>query len=163
MATSVVKSTEAQLARYSRQLCRRKGRGPEAGDLLHSCTRKSKMIKRNGLTNVVPAAISLILIVGLLTPVVPAAADSKSKVTTKVTKGLSEDQRIVHVLNRLGFGPRPGDVERVKRIGLDKYIDQQLHPERVDDSAIEARLANFPSLRMSTAEVQDKYPTPQLL
>src|SRR5262249_41903932 len=74
-----------------------------------------------------------------------------------------EDQKIIHLLNRIGFGPRPGDVDRVKRMGVDKYIDLQLHPERIDDSAIESRLANFPSLRMSLADVQEKYPAPNVL
>ena len=46
---------------------------------------------------------------------------------------LTEEQKIVHVLNRLGFGPRPGDVERVRQLGLDKYIAQQLHPATIKD------------------------------
>jgi uncharacterized protein (DUF1800 family) len=93
----------------------------------------------------------------------PAAADSLPGNANRTAKGLSVDQKIIHVLNRLGFGPRPGDVERVKRIGLDNYIDQQLYPERIADSSMDARLANFPSLKMTIAEVQDKYPAPQLL
>src|SRR5262249_10053329 len=124
MATSVVKTNEAQVI-CSRPAIAGEGRGTRKGDLRqHSLTRKSKMNKRYGLSHKVPAAISLVLVVGLLVPTIPAAADSRSK----TTKGLTEDQRIVHVLNRLGYGPRAGDVERVKRIGLDKYIDQQLHP-----------------------------------
>src|SRR5207237_2664664 len=59
---------------------------------------------------------------------------------------------------------RPGDVERVKAMGLDKYIDQQLSPEKIDDSATEARLQNLETLRMTTAELYGKYPEPgQLL
>src|SRR2546421_980492 len=85
------------------------------------------------------------------------------KSPTKAGK-LSEDQRILHVLNRLGFGARPGDVERVKAMGLDKYIEQQLSPEKIDDSATEARLQNLETLRMTTAELYGKYPEPgQLL
>ena len=77
---------------------------------------------------------------------------------------LSEDQRILHVLNRLGFGVRPGDVERVKAMGIDNYIAQQLWPEKIDDSASEARLQNLETLQMSTAELYEKYPQPgQLL
>jgi uncharacterized protein (DUF1800 family) len=77
---------------------------------------------------------------------------------------LSEEQRILHVLNRLGFGARPGDVERVKAIGLDNYINQQLVPEKIDDSASEAKLQNLQTLRMSVAELYEKYPQPgQLL
>ena len=40
-----------------------------------------------------------------------------------------------HVLSRTGFGPRPGDVERVRALGLQRYIDEQLHPERIADAA----------------------------
>src|SRR5437870_4126142 len=77
---------------------------------------------------------------------------------------LTEDQRILHVLNRLGFGARPGDVQRVRAMGVDNYISQQLYPEKIDDSATEAKLKNLESLRMSTAELYEKYPQPgQLL
>src|SRR5215471_18513524 len=55
------------------------------------------------------------------------------------SKSLTEDQKIIHVLNRLGFGARPGDVEKVKKMGLEKYIDQQLNPSAIDDSAAEAK------------------------
>src|SRR5499427_10874099 len=49
---------------------------------------------------------------------------------------LSADEAIVHALNRLAYGPRPGDVERVKQMGLAKWIDQQLNPSSIDDSAV---------------------------
>ncbi|HTD84987.1 MAG TPA: DUF1800 domain-containing protein, partial [Candidatus Binatia bacterium] len=82
----------------------------------------------------------------------------------KSSAKLSEDQRVLHVLNRLGFGARPGDVERVKAMGVDKYIEQQLNPAKIDDSASEAKLQNLESLRMNTAELYEKYPQPgQLL
>lgn len=66
---------------------------------------------------------------------------------------LTEERRIVHVLNRLGYGPRPGDVERVRRMGLRRYIAQQLHPETIDDHALEARLKALPMLDVPTAEM----------
>ena len=90
-------------------------------------------------------------------------APMKSPAGQKSVK-LSEDQRILHVLNRLGFGAQPGDVERVKAIGVDNYITEQLFPEKIDDSATEARLQNLETLRMSTAQLYEKYPQPgQLL
>jgi uncharacterized protein (DUF1800 family) len=70
---------------------------------------------------------------------------------------LTEDQKIVHVLNRLGFGPRPGDVARVRAMGLDRYIALQLTPERIDDAAVEARLAPLDALRAPTAELVRAY------
>ena len=77
---------------------------------------------------------------------------------------LTQDQRILHALNRLGFGARPGDVERVKAMGVDNYINQQLFPDKIDDSATEARLQNLTTLHMTTAELYEKYPQPgQLL
>jgi Protein of unknown function (DUF1800) len=52
----------------------------------------------------------------------------------------SDEATITHVLNRLTFGPRPGDVDMVRAMGLAAWIDQQLHPERIDDSAVVALL-----------------------
>ena len=67
---------------------------------------------------------------------------------------------IVHVLNRLGFGAAPGDVERVRAIGLTHYVEDQLQPARIDDSAIIARLAAFATLSKSTAEMAGDYYVP---
>ena len=63
-----------------------------------------------------------------------------SEVPSTASKSLTEDQKILHVLNRLGFGARPGDVEKVKAIGIQKYIDQQLNATAIDDSAAEAKV-----------------------
>ena len=77
---------------------------------------------------------------------------------------LSEEQRIVHVLNRLGFGAKPGDVERVRAVGLDAYINQQLNPEKIDDAIADNKVKDLVALKMSTAELYEKYPQPgQLL
>jgi hypothetical protein len=74
---------------------------------------------------------------------------------------LSVDEAILHALNRLAYGPRPGDVERVKQMGLAKWIDEQLNPGAIDDKALEARLENYPTLRMSSAKLLDEYPQPK--
>jgi uncharacterized protein (DUF1800 family) len=77
---------------------------------------------------------------------------------------LTEGQRILHVLNRLGFGARPGDLERVKALGLDNYINQQLNPEKINDAVAEAKVKDLPTLSMTTADLYEKYPQPgQLL
>ena len=111
---------------------------------------------------VLAVTIAATLIAGALAPVFAGSfVDRKSK-TTKIS-GLTEDQKITHLLNRIGFGPRPGDLERVKRIGIDKFIDQQLHPDRIDDSATEARLQGIESIHMSLAELSEKYPEPGLI
>jgi uncharacterized protein (DUF1800 family) len=69
-----------------------------------------------------------------------------------------EQKRAVHALNRLTFGPRPGDVQRVMAIGVDAWIDQQLHPGKINDDALESRLAPFRTLRMSPREVAEDFP-----
>jgi uncharacterized protein (DUF1800 family) len=74
---------------------------------------------------------------------------------------LSVDEAIQHALNRLAYGPRPGDVERIKQMGLAKWIDQQLDPKSIDDRAVEARLNVYPTLRMSTAQLMTQYPNPK--
>ncbi len=99
------------------------------------------------------------MLVGTLLPSLTlAAADKSSK------KKLTEEQRIVHVLNRLGFGARPGDIERVKAMGVENYINQQLAPEKISDTVAEDKVKTLSSLTLTTAELYEKYPQPgQLL
>jgi len=96
----------------------------------------------------------------------PAAAKDKKPKQDPALKGLpitelSADEAILHALNRLAYGPRPGDIERVRQMGLAKWIEQQLNPNSIDDKAMEARLQDYPTLRMSTAKLIDEYPQPK--
>src|SRR2546429_3226847 len=95
----------------------------------------------------------------------PAAKDKKQK-PDPALKGLpitelSPDEAILHALNRLAYGPRPGDVERVRQMGLAKWIERQLNPNSIDDKGVEARLEDYPTLRMSTAKLIVEYPQPK--
>lgn len=74
-----------------------------------------------------------------------------------------ERQRAIQALNRLTFGARPGEVDRVIAVGVDKWIDQQLHPESINDDALDARLAPFRTLRMSPRELVENFPPPPLI
>ena len=69
-----------------------------------------------------------------------------------------EQKRALHALDRLTFGPRPGDVQSVAAIGVDKWIEQQLHPEKIDDSAMQARLSGYRTLQMSSREMLLNFP-----
>ncbi len=71
--------------------------------------------------------------------------------------------RIVHALNRLTFGPKPGDVAAVKAMGLNAWIEAQLNPAKIDDSALEARLAQFPAMQLPQSELIARYPTQQII
>ena len=73
-------------------------------------------------------------------------------------KQIQGDDRIFHALDRLTFGPRPGEVEEVKAIGLDAWIAQQLHPASIDDTVMEQRLQQFPAMRLSEEDLTRKFP-----
>ncbi|MDE1178402.1 MAG: DUF1800 domain-containing protein [Edaphobacter sp.] len=115
-------------------------------------SRQTKSIRRS-----LEAAIAAMLSAVLVLQPLPAWAAKR-----KVVK-LQGDERIVHALNRLTFGPRPGEVATVRRIGLDRWFALQLHPESIDDSALEARLDQYPAMRLQQADLLQKYPTPQIL
>ncbi|HUR98552.1 MAG TPA: DUF1800 domain-containing protein [Pyrinomonadaceae bacterium] len=100
----------------------------------------------------------LLTLYSLVTPLFVIAADDKVSRRT-----LTEDQKIIHVLNRLGYGARPGDVEKVRAIGLQKYIDQQINAAAIDDPAAESKVKDLEVFKMSTAEVFAKYPNPAAL
>lgn len=105
---------------------------------------------------------AFLMTLAMFSPILSIGANAQSMTKSK-SKGLTEEQKIIHVLNRLGFGARPGDVEKVKAIGLSKYIEQQLNPNSIDDSATEAKLRNFDVLKLSNDELFSKYPAPAAL
>ncbi len=76
----------------------------------------------------------------------------------KSANAMNEQKRALHALDRLTFGPRPGDVQRVIAMGVDKWIDLQLHPEKIDNSAMQARLAGYRTLQMSSREMLFDFP-----
>ncbi|KXK05449.1 MAG: hypothetical protein UZ17_ACD001000639 [Acidobacteria bacterium OLB17] len=81
----------------------------------------------------------------------------------KPKRSLTEDQKILHVLNRLGFGARPGDVERVRAMGIKKYIEQQLDPASIDDHIAEGKAGRLTVPNLTTDELFAKYPNPGAL
>ncbi len=86
-----------------------------------------------------PVAIAVLLALSWAGQVGPAGAGSSGT-------PLDADQRILHVLDRLGYGPRPGDLERVRTMGLDAYVRGQLDPQRLDDAGAEAALRSLRTL-----------------
>ncbi len=77
------------------------------------------------------------------------------------TKPLSEDQKVAHLLERATFGARPGDVERVKKLGWQKFLDEQLAPERLDDAVTDQKLKTIHALGLSSEELARTYDVPQ--
>jgi uncharacterized protein (DUF1800 family) len=71
---------------------------------------------------------------------------------------LTEDEAITHALDRLGYGAKPGDIERIRKLGLEKWIAGQLHPETLNDRSTETRLADYSTLTMSATMLVNEYP-----
>ena len=104
----------------------------------------------------------LLPLLGLTISAQLALGNKKDNPTSAVTQ-MDQQKRAVHALNRLTFGPRPGDVDHVMAIGVDKWIDQQLHPDKIDDSALEARLSPLRTLHMDTREIVENFPPEQMI
>jgi uncharacterized protein (DUF1800 family) len=90
----------------------------------------------------------------------PADPPARYRVTLAPSP-LTPEQQIVHVLDRLGYGPRTGEVERVRAAGLTAWIERQLEPGRIPDEAVERALADFPVLPLTAAELRRDYPQPR--
>ncbi len=95
------------------------------------------------------AALTLLLLVTLS---LYAARKNPTK------SAVDEQQRVLHALDRLTFGPRPGDAQAVAAMGVDKWIELQLHPEKIDNSDLQARLAPYRTLAMSSQEMLLEFP-----
>jgi uncharacterized protein (DUF1800 family) len=106
-----------------------------------------------------PRALAGCLILSLMPPPNLGAAEAWHSKRTPTVKPLTEEEHATHALNRLTFGPRPGDLERVQTIGVKRWIESQLNPEQIDDSLLEARLQSFPAIHLSQQALLQKYPS----
>jgi uncharacterized protein (DUF1800 family) len=114
------------------------------------------------LTGSVRALMSGVLCVLMVEQPMVAAVAVNKPVGTPV-KQIQGQERVLHALNRFTFGPRPGDVAAVQALGVKRWFEQQLNPSSIDDSALEVRLSMFPAMKMDQAEMERRYPSPQML
>ena len=100
----------------------------------------------------------------MIAPALPPSSNSnndRSNFAGKLPiRELNEREAILHALNRLGFGPRPGQVEEIEKTGLENWIRAQLHPETIADPLVNARLAQYPAESLNAAGLFDQYPPP---
>jgi hypothetical protein len=119
------------------------------------------MTQKNGL-RMGEAAVSAVLCVLMASPQIMLGEEPKIAVPLAAhTAPLTQQERVLHALNRLTFGPQPGDEATVAKMGLDKWFEQQLHPETISDAGLQARLARFPAMALSQAELVQRFPGPQ--
>src|SRR5438045_1195814 len=86
-----------------------------------------------------------------------SAAAQKSTAARLDHRELAADQQVIQALNRLTFGPRPGDVQKVRSMGLDRWIDLQLHPERIDDTPFDQFAARYDILKQDPNDLLKQY------
>ncbi len=79
------------------------------------------------------------------------------------SRQLQGDARILHALSRFTFGPRPGDLDAVRDIGLEKWFDSQLRPAAIDQTDLKARLAAFPAMQWSPEDLLYRAPSNALI
>lgn len=87
---------------------------------------------------------------------VPGAAEVSAREQTA-------DQQVQHVLNRLAFGARPGDVQRVREIGVDRWMAAQLEPARIPDGAADSLVAQYAVLAMPLPALLEQFPPAPVL
>jgi uncharacterized protein (DUF1800 family) len=135
-----------------------------------SARRRSEFMKLAGsfaqvwnasMRAVVAAALCVLLVEQPL--MAESMARKKASAPPGSTAQIEGEQRVLHALNRMTFGPRPGDLEAVESMGLEKWFERQLNPAAISDSTLEQRLEMFPAMKMQQAELMDRYPSPQLL
>ncbi len=117
------------------------------------------------------AVLAAALSIGLSLPPAPVLAQASTQPATQQpakhssarpayqSNQLHGDERILHALNRFTFGPRPGDLEAVRAEGLDKWFAQQLRPETIDNTDLEARLNEFPAMQGSPQDLLYRLPS----
>ena len=109
-------------------------------------------------------SVALVLCVLMVEqPLLPASTPVAKRGPTAGATQAKGEGRVLHALNRLTFGPRPGDVAAVEAMGLTTWFDMQLNPAKIDDSALEAKLAAFPAMQLPQGELLARYPSQQMI
>src|SRR5829696_1774473 len=93
----------------------------------------------------------------------PGAMSSSESKASRQSHELLPDEQIQQVLNRLAFGARPGDAEKVRSLGVERWIDLQLQPEKIDDSKTDALVAQYTVFGMKTSDIVRDYNVQQQL
>jgi uncharacterized protein (DUF1800 family) len=86
-----------------------------------------------------------------------AKTPRKPVIARSDVRELPADQQIIQALNRLTFGAKPGDILKVRAIGLDKWIDQQLEPDKINDDAMNAFVRNYSALDENQNDLLKQY------
>src|SRR4030081_2976308 len=125
--------------------------------------KKINCLKASGYFVARLLALSLALLLGagqIFTFAVQGQGPRTRANTKHKLSALNDDRLVSHVLNRLTFGARPGDFERVQAVGVDAFVAQQLDPDSLDDSALDPKLKKFPTLPLAHPVLIEQYTPP---
>ncbi len=119
------------------------------------------------ILNTLPSVVAAALIVSLCTLPV-AAADPEDRPSPRAVGPangvpLTPDEKLLQVLNRFTYGPRPGDLEHIRAIGIQAWFNEQLVPQKIDDSALDRRLADYPAMQLPLKQLMEMYPNQQVV
>ena len=96
-------------------------------------------------------------------PAVLAAQQMDLPSKAVAAKPISKDEKLLMVLDRFTYGPRPGDLQKIRTLGVNGWFAQQLDPKSIDDSAMDARLAKYPAMQMPLEKLMEAYPDNQMV
>ena len=103
----------------------------------------------------------LLVVSVLLSPHLFVVSSAEKSSGANKSVAMTDEQRVAHVLSRLTYGARPGDFDRVKAMGVEAFINQQLDPDSIEPGAVIAKLKRLPTLGMATPVLIEQYPKPK--
>jgi uncharacterized protein (DUF1800 family) len=110
------------------------------------------------ITKLLAVAAALLSVTPIGVSAQTAGAKSPARTVTRSdVRELPADQQIIQALNRLTFGPKPGDAQRVRALGLENWIDQQLSPDKINDSGMEQFVARYPAINQDQNDLLRQY------
>lgn len=108
-------------------------------------------------------AATLLFPLAITPPVLPAETHTNADQAATASTPLTNDEKLLQVLNRFTYGPRPGDLEKLRAMGLQAWFNQQLSPQKIDDSALDRRLADYPAMQLPLKELMERFPNQQVI
>jgi len=108
-------------------------------------------------------AAALVLALSALPAAAEMPAAPSARAASPASARLTGDEKLLQVLNRFTYGPRPGDLEHIRAIGLQAWFNEQFAPKTIDDSALDRRLADYSAIQLPLKKLMEMYPNQQVL
>jgi uncharacterized protein (DUF1800 family) len=120
------------------------------------------LVRKSSISSTFTAGL-LILTLGLPGGVYAEAVPARPTTAKMKPLPLKGDEKLLLVLDRFTYGPRPGDLEKVRAMGLQAWFNSQLSPQTIDDSDLDRRLARYPAMQLPLPQLMAMFPNQQVL